>query len=92
MLVTNVDNIDTQHWTIIDDQCRLNIGMQHWADVDDQCRLNIGIQRVLSFGYYADVGVTLQPVLGRQSGVGGRCWPDTGPIIKSYMESHTTLY
>jgi len=34
---------------------------------------------------YAEVSVTLQPVLGRQSGVGGRSWPDTGSTIKSYM-------
>ena len=41
----------------------------------------------LSFGYYADVGATSQPILGRQSGVGGRRWPDTGPAIKPYMGS-----
>jgi len=59
MSVTNVGSI-----------LACNIGPMSMINVDSTLACNVG--PILSFGYYVDVGVTLQPVLGRR-------WPDTGP-------------
>jgi len=59
MSVTSVDSILAH-----------NIGPMSIINVGSTLTCNIG--PILSFGYYADVGVTFQPVLGRQSEVSGR--------------------